>query len=315
MSSRNLPALNYPFLSRVYEHIAKKSPFQKNAIGKILEKANQPYLDWTEDLIRRLGCCLGDGDQSEKLADYYLQYTELIKIEEMHFYKESKYRQSDFAEVERQVYSRNEHMQMYVCGLGLTLVFWPGHYGVFQFFQKEFLPLIRNLRTAAEVGLGHGIYQTELLKAAPEVRSILIDISPMALKMTKKLIDVTGLDIHRVQCLQCDIQKGIPLPDSGIDILLLGEIIEHLQTPSPVLKALTKKMTANGFCFLSTAANAPAEDHILLFKNRQEIRNLISQSGWIVFKEHSSSLDGIEVEDAEVHGHPINYAAVLRVAQ
>jgi 2-polyprenyl-3-methyl-5-hydroxy-6-metoxy-1,4-benzoquinol methylase len=309
MSEIGKQAVNF---KKVIKFINAKSVFQKKATEAIMNAADFQYFEFAEDFITRFNRAIAEGENFEYMATAYLNYTKSIRIEEMHFVKENTYRYNDFSEVYEKVYGRDDYMLDYVVGLGMTQIFWPNHYQIVRFFLDHYLPLINNFEKGAEIGVGHGLFHSELLRVAPRMTTTMLDISQTSLNMTTKLISATGLDPDRAKPVLCDVQKEIPLPDVSLDALLMGELIEHLGDGRSFMAAIAAKMKLSGFCFFTTAANAPAEDHILLFRDTKEIRELIDQAGWDVVDEYVGTLRGMTVEEAEAGGHNINYAAVLK---
>jgi len=303
----------YPYLWNVVEEIAKKSSFQKKAVMGFLKSADKRYFEFAEDLVKRMMKVVNRDDGIQYIAETYLQYTKTIRIEEMYFSKKGTYRYSDYEEVYKKVYSIDDYMFDYVVGLGMTQIFWPNHWNIFKFFIDHFIPKVREFESGAEIGVGHGIFHSEFLRSCPNMRSKLLDVSPTSLATTKKMIEATGLDTNRIEIVRTDIQKEIPINDMSLDALLMGELIEHIEKGEYVMNALTKKMKKNGFCYFSTAANSPAEDHILLFKTVSEIRDFIGHAGWEIMNEHLGTLNNLSVEESESRGSNINYAAVLAV--
>lgn len=304
---------NYPYLRRVVEEISKQSPFQKKAVLRFIKSADQRYFEFAEDLVRRMTKVIDRGECYDYIAKTYLWYTKTIRIEEMYFTKEDRYRYSDYDEVYEKVYSRDDYMFDYVVGLGMTQIFWPNHWDIMKFFLDNFIPRGKDFRTGAEIGVGHGVFHSEFLRGCPDMRSKLLDVSPTSLNMTRRMIAATGLDPERAEPIQCDVQKDIPLVDESLDALLMGELIEHIQEGESVMATMAKKMKKTGYCYFSTAANSPAEDHILLFRSVGEIRDFIDRTGWRVVDEHLGTINNMSVEEAEKGGHNINYAAVLAV--
>jgi len=302
---------NYPNLAKVVSSIERKSMFQKKAIKKLLEGADSNYLVFAEDLVVRLNKVIDRSDSYEYMAVAYLKYTKSIRVEEMYFAKEHKYRYHEYSDVYKRVYSRDEYMYDYVVGLCMTQIFWPNHYGIVRFFLDVFIPKVKNCTVGAEVGVGHGLFHSELLRWIPEMKTTLIDISPMSLKMTQKMISANGIDLSRIVAKECDVQKQILIEDESLDVLLLGELIEHLQEGEAVLSSFANKMKQNGYCFFTTAINAPAEDHILLFSTISEIRDMLGRSGWKIHEEHFGTLNGMSVKEAEKGKHNVNYASII----
>ena len=52
---------------------------------------------------------------------------------------------------------------------------------------------------------------------------------------TKKTIKMEGCKEHNPD-IECNINKGFPLEDNSIDLVLAGEIIEHLVAPIRFVK-------------------------------------------------------------------------------
>lgn len=304
---------NYPNLWKVMEQIAKFSPFQKKAIFKYCEEAEQRYFDFAEDVVKRMRMVVDRENSYEYLAKTYLWYTKTIRIEEMYFTKEGRYRYYDFDEVYQNVYGRDDYMINYVVGLGMTQIFWPNHFNIFKFFLDKFIPKVKDFKSGAEIGVGHGLFHSEFLRGCPNMKSKLIDISPSSLDMTRRMIKATGLDPTRAEPINCDIQKEIPIDDESLDALLMGELIEHIEKGHKVMAGMALKMKPNGHCFFSTAANSPAEDHILLFRSVREIRDFIDECGWQTIEEQLGTVRNMTVKEAEEGGHNINYVAVLTV--
>jgi len=303
----------YSGLWKVIEEISKRSMFQKKALLGFMDLVELRYFEFAEDLVKRMLKVLDQGECYDYLAEIYLWYTKTIRIEELFFAKEGRYRLTEYEEVYDKVYGRDEYMFDYVIGLGMTQIFWPNHWQIMLYFLDEFLPRVESSRSGAEVGVGHGIFHSELLRGCPNLTSKLLDVSPVSLEMTQKMIMATGLDMNRAEPILCDIQQKIPIEDGSLDALLMGELIEHIEKGEEVLTGMANKMKKTGFCFFTTAANSPAEDHILLFKTIGEIRDFIDRTGWRVLDEHLGTLRNMTVEEAEKEGHNINYAAILAI--
>lgn len=303
-----------PNLEKVVAAIGEKSPFQKKSTNRYIENADAKFVAFAEDWVTRLLEARGDEGTFDKLAQDYIWYTKLIRIEEMHFAKHQDYRYSDYQEVYERVYGRDDYMLDYVTGLGMTQMFWANHYGIVRFYLDKFIPRISAAKTGAEVGVGHGLFHSEMLRGAPNMTSSMLDVSNSSLAFTRRVVAATGLDPERATPKKGDIQKNIPVDDGTLDVLLFGEVIEHLEKGEEVFADLVKKMAPGGQCFFTTACNAPAEDHILLFRTVQEVHDVIAKAGWKIEDEYTATLGDMSIEQAEKEGQNINYAAILTVA-
>ena len=304
----------YTHLASVVGEIGSRSKFQKKAVGKLVASAGERHLRFGDDFVRRLATVVEQPSPYAYLAEKYLWYTNLIRLEELHFAQSHEYRYSDYAEVYGRVYGRDDYMRDYAAGLGMTQIFWANHYAIVQYYLDRFLPRVTEARTGAEIGVGHGLFHSELLRAAPNITTRMLDVSPACIEFTRRMVSATGLDRDRAQPLLGDVQKEIPLPDASLDVLLMGEVVEHLEKGAQVMTTMATKVKPGGHCFFTTAANAPAEDHILLFRTTGEIRSFLQECGWKILEEHVGTLGGMSVETAEEGHHNINYAATLTPA-
>lgn len=302
-----------PNFSKLVDKIKELNPFQKKSVEKLIAGADDRYPDFAESVVTRMLSVVDRGECFDYLAETYLWYTKLLRIEEMYYAKEGRYRYDNYQEVYEKVYRRDDYMFDYAVGLGLSQPLWANHYRIFRFFLDEFVPRIHEGRAGVEIGVGHGLFHSEAMRGAPGLRTILLDVSNTCLSMTRKMIAATGLDPKRATPVNVDIQKEIPLENGSLDVLLMGELIEHIENGERVMSEMVNKMRRGGYCYFSTAANAPAEDHIILFKTTGEIRNLIGKCGWKIIEERAFTLYEMSLEKAEEEAKNINYCAVLQV--
>ena len=84
-------------------------------------------------------------------------------------------------------------------------------------------------------------------------------------------------------------------------------MLEHVENPALVLQTLWQVLQEGGRLFVTTVANLAAEDHIYLFRDVEEIRKMIENTGFAITSECVLPLSAYETEDYL----PINYAAIL----
>ena len=295
--------------------ISKKNIFQKKLINSIILREKISYFKKSEDILKRIIKVSKSIDKNiniAKIADIYLWYTDLLKKEEIYFERNKKYRITDYNTVFKNVYSKPDYMFKYAIGLGTSQLFWENHIKVFDFFLKNFVKKIKKDPHIAEIGMGHGLFSAEVFKKYKQSKSTMLDISNMCLKFAKKMSIVSGAKKNNIKTINQDVQKMIPLENNSLDGLLLGEVIEHLSKGKKVMKELSKKVKKDGICYFSTPANGPAEDHVLLFTNVNQIRKFIKDCSWIIVKESPITLGGMSVKYAEKNFKVINYCAILK---
>ena len=183
-------------------------------------------------------------------------------------------------------------MFRYAIGLGTSQLFWENHLKVFKFYKENLVKKVKKDPLIAEIGMGHGLFTAEIFRRHNKASSIMIDVSDMCLKFAKEMSLISGAKKNNITLKKDDIQKKISIEDNSLDVLLLGEVIEHLAEGKKVMKNLSKKIKKNGICYFSTPANGPAEDHILLFTKVNQIRKFIKDCSWKIIKDSPITLGG-----------------------
>ena len=94
-----------------------------------------------------------------------------------------------------------------------------------------------------DVGCGLGFFSIELAGRGAEVLGIDQDRASL-----DYLTSEYGISTHRV-----DVDRE-PLPGTGFDLILAGEILEHLADPSGFMVKVAKSLTPGGIVILTTPA-------------------------------------------------------------
>jgi len=125
-----------------------------------------------------------------------------------------------------------------------------------------------------DVGPGHGFFSYLIKNTIPGFKRIdIVDISESSLIMTAEII---GKENDRISYYHEDIFNFNS--SFKYDLIIIGEVIEHLDNPKEILKRLSDLLTDNGILWLTTPTNAPALDHVYLFRSKEDILNLIESS-------------------------------------
>ena len=198
----------------------------------------------------------------------------------------------------------------YLDGLALTYALWPNHARMIRFMRDRFLPLLRPGDRVVEVGVGHGLLAALMFEAQPDLTYVGVDISPSSLDYAAAALARTGVDPGRVTMVEADAMSGdlVSLAGSaGFDAAICCEVLEHVDTPAALSAALTAALDTQRPGFLSTVANMEAEDHVYLFHDVDEIRDMLTTTGWQIGDDLPSVLPGAE----SWHPLPVNYSAVV----
>jgi len=221
---------------------------------------------------------LMQGEDARFVADYRWTCDQL-RDEELFFHREGRYRLSTFAEADAEVYSNHDYMGRYVNGLLLSQLLWFNHAATFEMFHR-----VLDASTAPfdylEVGPGHGLMV--YLAARSDLSKSLEawDFSAVSLRETRAALDLLGVT-KPVSLTETDILAA-KLPERRYDLIVISEVIEHLETPAVALRFLRQAIADGGRLFVNVPLNSPSPDHIYLFSDPAEVRAMVEDAGFTV---------------------------------
>jgi len=238
-------------------------------------------------------------------VECYLRMSEDMVEERIKFIQNGKYSNTSFAEVDKTVYSNPGVMTYHMHGLVLGQFLWFEQWERIKFFVDNLQHYFRNGRKYLEIGGGHGLYINEAMKLLPDTTQFdLVDISESSLTLARGILNTNRVNFHLKNIF--DFTN-----DDEYDFVTIGEVLEHVEEPLRLLKQIRNHLSANGFCYLTTPINAPMIDHIYLFNDEQEIRNLLTEAGFEIVKEKIVISEKISSAKAVRYKVPVMYAAFI----
>ncbi|MBF0254361.1 MAG: class I SAM-dependent methyltransferase, partial [Candidatus Omnitrophica bacterium] len=173
----------------------------------------------------------------------------------------------------------NEQMMLesYLPGLYLSHYLWPHHYRLLRFFVEAVLPAVGAPSHFLDIGAGTGIYSLETLRSFPSAKGLGIDISPSSAAFTERLIAAHRLS-DRFGVRVSDATADNSLIKSA-DFVICQEVLEHLENPLEFCRALTRMLRPSGRLYVTAAVNAAHPDHIHLFSNPAQAREMLLSAG------------------------------------
>ncbi len=268
------------FLSEVVDVINSKDKLHSKKIKANLDYINKKFQVQFEELLFLVYSYFNDRNlYAATIADDYLKMISDMRREGLFFYKHNKYRCENQNIAYEQVYSKADIMSYYMNALLISQILWKHHFNIFMYFQNNIKRLFKDNGdfSILDVGPGHGFFSFLVKKEFPEYKKIdIIDISETSLKMTQTII---GYDQDKINYYLNDIFE---YEDSNsYDFIVLGEVLEHLDDPMGILVKLSKLLKKDGLLWITTPTNSPAIDHVYLFKTKEEVNKLISDSGLV----------------------------------
>lgn len=293
-------------LEYIVEQIQIKNPLHSKRIQKNLKKFDQEYFDRADDFFLRYENLLKNDNKSFDYAiDCYLQMLADMNFESIQFLETGEYTSKSFEEVNKRVYSNPEVMEYYMHGLLMSQFLWKQHYDILLWFNKMITNNSKNIENYLEVGGGHGLYISEAIRLiGNQANYDLVDISQSSLDIAEKMISN-----DKVNPILTDIFEYFP--SKKYDFITMGEVLEHVEEPVKLLEKLYDLLNVNGKLIITTPTNAPAIDHIYLFKNTEDIRKVILEAGFNIEEELCIYSEDVSPEIAERFKISMMYAGVL----
>ena len=295
------------FLDRTLTRVRELNPAYADKLERQFQGMDTVFFERAEQLIATFETFLRSrGRDLSYGVECHLKLCDSMLAQRMDFLRSGTYANRSFEEVRRSVYANASIMEYHMFGLVLAQIFWREQYARYCFFADH-LPSYRDLvRSYMEVGGGHAWYIATAVKLlSAETRFDLVDISPTSIELAR------GLSPNdRVSYCLADIQE-LP-PARRYDFISVGEVIEHLEEPRLLLQKVREMLSAEGRAFISAPTNSPTVDHIYLFNNAQEIRDLLVDAGFEIEAEATRYAEEISEQKAVKYKVAQMFAAFVR---
>lgn len=294
-------------IETIVEQISEKNPLHAKKLKKALKKVDLEYFERSEAFLSKYESMLATEQKTlEYGIDCYLQMIADFNFETVKFMETGVYSSTSFAEVNERVYSKPEVMDYYMHGLLLSQFLFMHHYAVLKYFEEVISKYAKDAKSYLEVGGGHGLYISEAIEIiGKETEYDLVDISASSIALAKKMISHQNVTYVHQDVFAYE-------PGKKYDFITMGEVLEHVEDPISLLKRLGELLNPGGRLFITTPTNAPAIDHIYLFRNKQEIVDLIHQSGFVIEEDFSMYAEDVPQEIAEQFKISLLFAGVLK---
>jgi 2-polyprenyl-3-methyl-5-hydroxy-6-metoxy-1,4-benzoquinol methylase len=284
-----------------------QGPFLERSLAS-LQPADFRMLERYIELCARRGCDPND------LAEAYRTICVDMRKEQLYFARHGAYRHSRYQDVADAVYRDEDYMPRYMHGLALTTFLWPNHLRLKEFFLKK-LPCDRAGRYL-EIGPGHGLFFLNAVQQSRYDHFEGIDISQSSVDLTSSILVAAEVDSsrYRIRCgdfLSRDFSDGSGEQPGAFDAIVMGEVLEHVERPGDFLQRIHQLSAPESFVYVTTCVNAPAVDHIYLFRDPAEVAALACQSGFAVVDELLVPHAELDLEETQRRKLPINVALVL----
>jgi 2-polyprenyl-3-methyl-5-hydroxy-6-metoxy-1,4-benzoquinol methylase len=297
-------------LQQFYELVQQKNPLHAKFLDNTLSDINAEETEKFENLVYFYKQY--KNNSIEELVDKYLYKIAFTMEEQKYFFENDyKYRYSTFAESEH-IYKDSRIMDSYAVGLGLSTYLWRVHREVMHYFCKLLtFNKLTGGRGYLEIGCGHGEYFVTAMQKTNFDSYTAVDISETCVAMTKDYIRHSLPNTTKnYEVIHKDIFEYNPA--EKFDVVVMGEVLEHVENPSAFLQKIYQLSEENATIFITTAINAPSPDHIYHFRTLQEVIDLFDKEHFVVIDYIAANTNNFSIEKAEKRKVAIVPAFILK---
>ena len=281
------------------------SSFMKRSLRSMREDTRTELTDY-------LIYCLSIGLSLDYLADSYNTIVNDTMMEQMFFEEHKRYRWSRFEELAHSVYFDDAYMRKYMYGLAITAFLWPNHVALHDFFIRTFPRGQKG--NYLEIGPGHGYYFMQSARLGDFERLLGVDISAASVALTRDIVRHFEIEKKcRAEVVETDFLT-FHEDNEKYSCIVMGEVLEHVEDPGRFLSAIAGLSSPFTHIFVTTCMNAPAVDHISLFRTGKDVEDIITSSGLRIVETCYVPYAGKTPAECERDALAVNVGYVLRKA-
>lgn len=285
----------FPSTKAICDAVGQLRPEHTRFLLKGMRSRSPELLKTTERLAMAvLNLCSPD---LKSVAQNYLWTCDRLNEEELYFHRHGAYRLKTFDEAFAEVYSDGEYMEKYMSGLLLTQVLWFNHAASFDFYQHVTRELLPPGSKYLEVGPGHGLMLYLSMTDLSLQSALAWDISDVSIAQTQTALRRLGVD-GCTFAVQDVVSGALTEIRDTFDIIVLSEILEHLERPAEVLEKIGRLLSRNGYIFVNIPINSPSPDHLYLLSTEAEAISLLQDAGLEVVRSSFFATQGMDLAKA-----------------
>jgi 2-polyprenyl-3-methyl-5-hydroxy-6-metoxy-1,4-benzoquinol methylase len=302
-----------PLLPYILDRLTESDPRYGEEARAFVASMDGLYRENAESFFARYAAFM---ERTGRSVDFgltcFLELRRSMEEERLHFFRTGEYSSKSFAEVNERVYGNPEIMQYHMHGLVLAQFLWPDQYRRFSFFRDRLPSYGGGIGRYLEIGSGHGLYLMEAMRVlGPATQFEAVDISFSSMELLKGMAG----DTAQLRNLRFRLMDIFDLPETEpYHFITMGEVLEHVERPLSLLRRVHRLLSPGGCAYITTPANAPTRDHIYLFNNASEIREMFRSAGFAIEDEVTYYPAGVDPKKAERLKLPLMFGVFVKHA-
>jgi 2-polyprenyl-3-methyl-5-hydroxy-6-metoxy-1,4-benzoquinol methylase len=298
----------YPLSTALLDELKRQMPFLHRAVFAGKPTMAQRLGELEQICLRLQKIRPENSDWIAGAVKAYVMLSMEFSVLQKKLEKTGHYLLSSEKEAYDKVYGNSEVFDSYYLdGLLLSEALWPNHFQLNHLYRESFLPMIDETMQVVEGGVGTGYHLKQLLEKVVGVNYLGLDVSPYAIDFCRLFSGISESDTQAFRL--CNIGDKSVTQSLQADAIILGEILEHVENPDAMLKQMRNIVKPGTPMFMTTVVFAANIDHIYMFENAEEIRELISICGWSTVEE--LVLPIYPQDQPDMNRRPMNYGAIL----
>jgi 2-polyprenyl-3-methyl-5-hydroxy-6-metoxy-1,4-benzoquinol methylase len=295
----------------LFNDILIKKPAHENFLRAALDIIISSEKTSLEEYIQY---CLSMSLSIDYLTDCYLTMVQDTFNEQVYFMRHKHYRHNSFQQVADNVYFNKEYMDRYMYGLALSSFIWPNHL----YLSREFSKMLPNDKRGKylEIGPGHGYHIMTAMQKSSYDDFVGIDLSEASIQQTQSIIDFYApSSAGNLILKQADFLSTADLSPQSFDAIVMGEVLEHVERPEVFLSRIAELAKPEAYIFITTCINAPAVDHIYLWRDTDSLESMIEGCGLTIKKALRLPYGKTSLEESKQKSLAINVSYVLEASK
>ena len=258
-----------------------------------LPRHNADYEDVISTPLRLIDfLCNGSPEKLETACRGDVSFCHTFEKKQVEFARSERYAETDFGNVNQQVYQNLEYMSdTYYPALLFSYLFSSNYFAIYSNFRNLFIPLCQpHFGASLEVGIGHGLLSASLLSVNRRLVGYGLDISPAAPEVSSRVSSFFQL-ARPITTTVGDAVAHIPLQDAGLyRVMICAEVLEHLPEPARLLRNMHARLEDDGILFLTASINMESVDHLYLFHSDEDVLQMVEDCGFKVLSRELAFL-------------------------
>lgn len=293
------------------QRISEGNPLQAQYIDRVNKKGtvktDESMLSYLVEFWESLGMDL------QTMADAYLEFIFQAMVEQVYFKKHHQYKNREYSDICQDNYGNSDYMENYLVALEISDCLWENHLLVRNWYIQR-LEEIGNCKKFVEIGCGGGLNLIPIFKQFRETHCVAVDLSEKSTEVCRKFLNWAyekGLIFSTDFEVICQNVFEWNCEDAP-DVLIMFEVLEHVPNPRELLHRIFEIMDEHTVFFLSTVINSPMPDHVYLFRNQGEVKDMVETTGFDIVDCYCAPANSMTMEEAERTESPITIALELK---